>query len=133
MFINRALSMQEKNTQKATMSGYLLGKSRSNSMEKISPDLRYNCFMAGVKNTQMLYRALNRVGLTDIDDDVLEAIMHAVVHNYYKGIEEYPVYDAVEFEREIQEMIEIGEAIVIDGVLGFNPDNEMSYLEIDYE
>ena len=101
-------------------------------MEKISPDLKYNCFMAGVKNTQMLYRALNCVGLTDIDDDVLEVIMHAVVHNFYKGTEEYPVYDAVEFEREIREMIEIGEAIAIDGVLGFNPDNEMSYLEIDY-
>lgn len=94
-------------------------------------DPEYTCFVQGAAITKAVYRALQRLEIKDIADDVCRVILLVVDHDISYDTPQADIQDDV--DSEINEMIEIGETVVIDGVLCFNPANEMTDEELNYD
>lgn len=94
-------------------------------------DPEYTCFVQGAAITKAVYRALQRLEIKDIADDVCRTILGVVQLDISYDTPQADIQDDV--DSEINEMFEIGETIVIDGVLVFNPANEMTDEELNYD
>lgn len=92
-------------------------------------DLEYACFVQGAAITKAVYRALQRLEIKDIDDDVCSVILCMVHIDTSYDTPQADIQDYV--DSEINEMIEIGETIVVNGVLVFDPANEMTDEELN--
>jgi hypothetical protein len=94
-----------------------------------SEDPAYMGFMQGASITQAVYRALKRLNINDIESDVLNVVSFVVNDNCPYGTLQKDIRDTV--DSEINEMISIGETIIINQILSFNPDNEMTEEELN--
>jgi len=96
-------------------------------MERIrldGEDPEYMGFVMGAAITKAVYRALRRFGIDDIEDDVFNVISYVINADVPFGTLQSDIQDAV--DTEINQTIEIGEVIVKNGIMCFNPDNEVA-------
>lgn len=96
-----------------------------------SEDPEYACFVQGAAITKAVYRALQRLEIKDIQDGVCSSILCMVHLDIPYDTLQTDIQDYV--DSEIDAMIDGGQTIVIDGVLCFNPANEMTDEELNSE